>query len=1190
MQVRLFGELEAEQAGVPVPVRGVKQRALLALLALQRGQPVSADRLIDVLWGDRHAANPANALQAQIGQLRRTLGAAAILTTEAGYTLTAGPDEVDVVRFEQLVAKGQRLAAGGEMEAASAALGEALSLRRGEPLAEFTYAGFFDAERARLDELTLVAIESRAGADLGLGRHGELVGELEALCREHPLRERLCELLILALYRAGRQAEALRAYTGIRDRLVGELGIDPGPALRELQARILAQDPSLAPASPAPARAVAPPEAAGNLGDSLVAAPLLETKLYVPRSRRGLVPRPRLSERLDRGAASTLMLVSAPAGFGKTTLLTEWLAAGPAAPTDQRLAAWLSLDRADNDPVSFWTYVIAALRTAAPGVGENALALLQAPRPPIETVLTALLNDLGAVAGDIVLVLDDYHVVDAREVQDEMAFLLDHLPAGLHVVIASRADPALPLARWRARGDLAEIRAAELRFTPDEAAAYLNEIMGLQLTARDVAALEARTEGWIAALQLAALSMQGRDDVAGFIAGFAGDDRYVVDYLAEEVLARQPDRVQAFLLQTSILGRLSGPLCDAVTGQGDDKAMLEALDRGNLFLVPLDDRRRWYRYHHLFADVLQARLLDEQPGQVPGLHRRASAWYQQNGEPSEAIGHALAAGDFERAADLVELAIPAMRRTRQEATLRGWLEVLPLGVLPDEVVRVRPVLSVHFAGALLSGGEFEGVEARLRDAERWLDATTARHEGAPARPAEMVVADEEEYRRLPAEIEVYRAALALAQGDVPGTVRHARRALELSPADDHLGRASAAGFTGLASWASGDLEAGHSGYAECMAGLRRAGHIADTFGCAIALADIRLAQGRLGEAMRTYEQALQYASEQGGPVLRGTADMHVGMSEVHRERDDLQAATRQLLRSQELGEHSGLPQNRYRWRVAMARIRQAEGNLDGALDLLNEAERLYVGDYFPNVRPVPALRARVQVAQGALGEALGWAREQGLSVNDDLSYLREFEHITLARVLLARYQDEHPERCVHEATRLLERLLRAAEEGGRTGRVIEILVLQGLAHQMLGDIPAALFSLQRVVTLAEPEGYVRVFIDEGPPMAPLLRALAKQGTAGNYVRRLLAAATETEHDGPVRQDLIEPLSDRELDVLRLLGTELDGPAIARELVVSLSTVRTHAKHIYAKLAVTSRRAAVRRAAELGLPPTRNRRP
>jgi LuxR family maltose regulon positive regulatory protein len=915
-----------------------------------------------------------------------------------------------------------------------------------------------------------------------------------------------------------------------------------------------------------------------------VPAPLLETKLYVPRPRRGLVPRPRLSQRLDRGTTSKLMLISAPAGFGKTTLLTEWLAAGPAAPADERLAAWLSLDRADNDPASFWTYVIAALQTVAPGIGESALTLLQAPQPPpIETVLTALLNDLGAITGDIVLVLDDYHVIDARDVQDAMAFLLDHLPPRLHVVIASRTDPALPLARLRARGELVETRAAELRFTPDEAAAYLNEMMGLQLTARDVAALEGRTEGWIAALQLAALSMQGRDDVAGFIAGFTGDDRYVVDYLAEEVLQRQSDRVQTFLLQTSILGRLSGPLCDAVTGQGGGKAMLEALDRGNLFLVPLDDRRRWYRYHHLFADVLQARLLDEQPDQVPDLHQRASAWYQQNGEPAVAIGHALAAGDFERAADLAELEIPAMSRTRQEAMVRGWLEVIP-----DEVVRVRPVLSVGFAGALLSVGELEGVESRLRDAERWLDVTTGTDARSVARSAEMVVADEEEYRRLPGMIELYRAALALARGDVPGTVRHARGALDLALAEDHLCRAGASGILGLASWASGDLEAGHSAYAECMAGLRRAGHIADTFGCALALADIRLVQGRLGEAMRTYEQALQRVPEQGGPVLRGTADMYVGMSGVHRERNDLHTATQQLLRSQELGEHTGLPQNRYRWRVAMARIRRAEGDLDGALDLLNEAECVYVGDFFPNVRPVPALRARIWIAQGRLGDALGWAREQGLSVDDDLSYLREFEHITLARVLMARYQDERAERSVHEAIRLLDRLLRAAEEGERAGSVIEILVLRALAYQRHGDIPAALSCLERAVTLAEPEGYVRVFADEGPPMASLLRVAARQQTAGNYVRQLLAAVTETEQNGPVKQALIEPLSERELDVLRLLGTELDGPAIARELMVSLNTVRTHTKHIYAKLAVTNRRAAVRRAAELDLPRTRNR--
>jgi LuxR family maltose regulon positive regulatory protein len=909
---------------------------------------------------------------------------------------------------------------------------------------------------------------------------------------------------------------------------------------------------------------------------------LLETKLYLPRAPRGLVPRTRLRERLDRGAASRLMLVSAPAGFGKTTLLAEWLAAGPAAPTDERSASWLSLDGGDNHPASFWTYVIAALRTVAPGVGADALALLQASQPPvIETVLTTLVNDLGSVANDIVLVLDDYHVIDSLDVQEGMAFLLDHQPAQLHLVIGSRADPALPLARLRVRGELVEVRAADLRFTPDEAAAYLNGVMGLHLTVPDMAALEGRTEGWIAALQLAALSLQGRDDVAGFIAGFAGDDRYIVDYLVEEVLHRQSDRVHSFLLHTSILGRLSGPLCDAVTGQGGGKAMLEALDRGNLFLVPLDDRRRWYRYHHLFADVLHARLLDEQPDLVPDLHRRASMWYEQDGEHSVAIQHSLAGEDFERAADLVELAIPAIRRDRQEATARGWLEALP-----DEVIRVRPVLSISYAGVLLLCGDLEGIEARLLDAERWLGTTADARDRPEAPSTEMVVLDVEEFGRLPRSIAMYRAALALAQGDVVSTMTLARRALDLAAEDDHLGRAAPSGLLGLAHWASGELEAGHRAYAECMASLRRAGHIADTFGCAVALADIRIAQGRLREAMRTYEQALQLTSTQDGPVLRGTADMYVGMSALHREGDDLPVARQQLLRGQELGEHIGLPQNPYRWRVAMARIREAEGDLDGALDLLNEAERLYTADFFPNVRPVPALRARVWIAQGRLDEAFGWAREQGLSVEDDLIYLREFEHITLARALLAQYTSQREERSVDAATGLLKRLLEAAEEGDRTGSVIEILVLQALAHELRGDIPAALVPLERALVLAEPEGYVRRFVDEGARMAVLLDAAVERGTAPRYVGRLLRAFGNTPDIPTAKQVLVEPLSGRELDVLRLLATDLGGPDIARELVVSLNTVRTHTKNIFAKLGVNNRRSAIRKAEELDLLRTR----
>ena len=384
------------------------------------------------------------------------------------------------------------------------------------------------------------------------------------------------------------------------------------------------------------------------------ANPLLETKLYVPKWRPGLVSRPRLVERLEQGADRKLTLVSAPAGSGKTTLLAEWLAATPAG---ERLAAWVSLDQSDNDPMLFWAYFITALQTVRSGVGGNALSLLHSPQPPpVESVLTTLINEINTIQRDFALILDDYHVVDAQPIHNAITFLLDHLPPRMHLVIASRSDPPLPLARLRARGEVTELRAADLRFTPDEAAAFLNEVMGLNLSAADVAALETRTEGWIAGLQLAALSMQGREDIPGFIRAFSGDDRYIGDYLVEEVLQRQPERVRSFLLQTSILDRLSGPLCDAVTGGGDSKVLLEALERRNLFVVPLDDKRHWYRYHHLFAEVLHAYSMEKHPGEVPTLHRRASEWYAQNGPPSDAIRHALAAGDFERAAGLAELA------------------------------------------------------------------------------------------------------------------------------------------------------------------------------------------------------------------------------------------------------------------------------------------------------------------------------------------------------------------------------------------------------------------------------------------------------------------------------------------------------------------------------------------------------
>src|SRR5215207_1182437 len=455
-------------------------------------------------------------------------------------------------------------------------------------------------------------------------------------------------------------------------------------------------------------------------------APILATKLYVPPAQPGAVPRPRLIERLDEGLHRRLTLISAAAGFGKTTLLGEWVAGSG------RPAAWLSLDDGDSDPARFMAYLVAALQTI--DVGKGISGMLDSPQPlPTEAILTILINEITAVPDDFVLVLDDYHVIDAEAVDDALAFLLEHLPAQMHLVIATREDPRLPLPRLRARGQLTELRAADLRFTSSEAAEFLNRVMSLDLSAGEIAAVEGRTEGWIAGLQLAALSMRGREDLPAFIEAFAGDNRYVLDYLVEEVLQRQPARVRSFLLQTSILDRLSGPLCDAVTDQEESGALLGALERGNLFVVPLDDTRLWFRYHHLFADVLQAHLMAEQPDQVSTLHRRASEWFEHNGSAADAIRHALAAEDFGRAADLVELAAPAMRRSRREATLLGWLQSLP-----DELFDTRPVLSVHHAGTLLQSGQLDGVEARLRDAERWLDtADTSERPGATS--AEMIV-------------------------------------------------------------------------------------------------------------------------------------------------------------------------------------------------------------------------------------------------------------------------------------------------------------------------------------------------------------------------------------------------------------------------------------------------------------------
>ena len=900
---------------------------------------------------------------------------------------------------------------------------------------------------------------------------------------------------------------------------------------------------------------------------------LVATKLSVPvQPRRGLVARPQLVARLERGAEARLTLVSAPAGFGKTTLLAAWLA--QSSPVD-RSVAWLSLDPTDNDPVSFWTYVVAALNGALPGVGAGALELIASSSVAVRSVLSTVLNELASTPGEVWLILDDYHLVDDRGIRDEMAYLLEHLPACMHVAILTRADPDLPLARWRMRGELVEIRAADLRFTSEEAGAYLRAVPGVDLDAADVAVLEERTEGWIAALQLAALSLRDRDDVSGFIAQFAGDDRYIVDYLVDEVLQHQPDAVREFLLQSAVLDRLTGPLCDAVTGHDGGSDMLVALERANLFTVALDDRRQWYRYHRLFVDVLRARLLSERPEQVPLLHRRASQWYESQNLTDSAIQHALTGHDFDRAGHLMELAMPAVRRQRHDAAMYGWLRALP-----DDTVRRSPVLSTFYGSMVMVSGDLDTAEAWFADAERVL--ATNPLEDVPA------WADTDELRTLPATIEVYRASIDQVRGDVRGASEHARHALDLAGPNDHLARGGAAGFLALAAWTEGDVRTALETFTDAVASLTAAGNQVDELTSTVVLADLWLVAGRPSRARRLYERALQRAQAWGRPVAGATAELHVGLCELDVEVGDLESATTHLDTAAELDDRAAITENRPRRLVARALLAHAKGEPSEAVDLLDEADRLSRPGVFPDVRPIPALRARIWITQGQLSDATGWARDQGVTATDDISYLLEFDHLTLVRLLLAQHRAHSTPDAADRAVQILDRLLEPARTAGRGASVLEIRLLLALARDAQGDRPGAIETLSDALAGAdEPDGYVRVFLNEGAPLTDLLRDMRHRGAGQHHPGRLLtrdaaAAAEAVPHPRPLAAPSAELLSQRELHVLGLLDSDLTVPEIARALYLSPNTVRTHTKHIFTKLDVTSRRAAVRRGHERGL--------
>lgn len=917
---------------------------------------------------------------------------------------------------------------------------------------------------------------------------------------------------------------------------------------------------------------------------------LLATKLRPPHLRARLVRRPRLTAHLDDALQHKLTLVSAAAGSGKTTLLSEWR---DTAGQQRWPIAWVSLDKGDNDPVRFWSYVAAALDAFQPGISRTTLmslhatplpdlSVMQDGRARLESILAALVNEVATLPRDVVAVLDDYHAIESSAVHDSLAYWLEHVPDCVHLVIASREDPPLPLARLRVRGELAEIRGTDLRFTQDEVATYFNEVMGLRLPDEDIATIEARTEGWIAGLQMAALSMQGRQDTVGFVAAFAGSHRFVADYLITEVLQRQPENVQSFLLQTSVLDRLNGPLCDAVTGRQDSQRMLERLDAANLFVIPLDDERRWYRYHHLFGEWLRTQLNRTHPDLAPDLHRRACDWHERNGLVADAIYHACAMRDFELAARLVERAARPTWMRGEVGILLDWLKALP-----EAIIRSRPRLGLAYAWALVITNHLDRAEEYLRGAE------------AVAGSA----AGEREVQEVMGEAASLRTLIAAFRDDLSQVVEHARQArMLLPPGDSFLRGAVAVSLGYIYDDVSGDMAAATQAFDEALTLGHASGNHALTLMAMCQLGEIHTQRGRLHDALLTYQQTLRLAEERGARQFFAVSRVRWGMALLYYEWNDLETATAHLNESIRIGRQWRQPRLLVHAYGLLALVKQAKGDPDGAVDMIRQAEQATREFYTPVliIGSLALYQLTLWKAQGDIQAALRWMREHGEDWREQIGRVRDILAIVLARVLIDQSRKAPGDMSLREATLLLEQALRRSEAAGFQNNALCLLALQALVLHEQGQMRHALELLRRAVSLAEPEGYVRSFLNCGEPMAELLLWSVESNAwpeprLAAYVDGLLshfglstskesAANTATRHPESGEMGWVEPLTARELQVLQLVAIGASDQEIAEELGLARATVKTHLRHIYRKLQVGRRTQAIVRARLLRLLP------